>query len=385
MKPSEEQPQVKVDQIESGRFAEIVDLYRRPATIAGVCIGGAILTWGVIQNSEELPRFEQPLWAAAALATIAGGAMVAREQRNTFNELSDGTVFADPDQTSHAENAVKMQKRTWLAGSILVTAAFAGYAFDEAQPYTEKTRSTVNNVAVIVDASTAAYAKDVLIESDSSTKDARINVAVNSFNTAKLGDDTTVTFIAAGLEPKSMGEVSSHGEGRSEMQKNFESYNQDPRLALTADIKGALGDSSVEKADKVIIITGSLEDVPVSALKGEATPGNRRTSVVALGVSGSEDGQISEASNAGRVVKAPLNQAANTKRVGDEDSYTAASREEMESVINEIVRTQYTVTERNPFNGFETLRNDAAKLLTFGLGLGFVIGSTRRSINRRKA
>lgn len=347
---------------------------------AGI-VGAGALVWGASQVFEDVPQFEQPLLAGTAALIALGTAAVAKEQHTTFQSMSEEGVFADPDQSEQVARAVKTQRRAWFAGTLLVGASLTGLALDAADPYTEKSRSSVEDVAVIVDASAASYAQDVIGPDGAIIE--RINANTNAFKYANLPKGIELTFIAAGAEPQGMGTVDSEGNGRNEMIERFTNYTNIPRYAQSADIQGALSDSAVQEADKVIILTGSTENVPVSAFKGEAIKDSRRISIVAVGTTGSTS------EYAGKVVDAPINEAANIKRVGQEDSYVASSvndsdgKDGLKSIINDIVRTQYTVTEKKPFNGFERLRDGAAALLTVGLGIGFAVGSIRRKSSRK--
>ena len=315
----------------------------------------------------------RPLLTLAATSAIAGVAALASLYRQMGRE-ADSLVFPDADMANKESQKRFSRHRAavFMAGLSAVTALSAGVAH-EAEPFIETSGNQIESVAAIVDMSYESYAKDVQ-EGDSTTT--RLQAAVNGINELDGLKGIDVSFIAAGDTAEAMGEIQD-GSGKAKVVGNFEQYIGTFGNRSSADLVGALSIADAVEADRILVFTGSVADVSTQ-LRGEADEDNNRTSVVALGQSGSTVSYL------GRERPADINESANSLIVGEDDSYIASSVEELQEVVSGIVDEQYVDVNRDDFDGFEDLRNVAASLLVASVAGNTVMHAGKGASRRRR-
>ncbi|CAN5620697.1 hypothetical protein BH23PAT2_BH23PAT2_06830 [soil metagenome] len=313
----------------------------------------------------------RPLMTLAATSAVVGLTAIASRYRQMRNE-AETLVLPDPDMAKESQKRFSRHRAAvFMAGLSAVTALSAGAAH-EADPFIETSENQIESVAAIVDMSYESYAKDVQ-EGDSTTT--RLQAAVNGINEVDDLSGIKVTFIAAGDTAEAMGTIED-GSGKGEVVENFEGYYDKFGTRSSADLVGALGIANATEADRILVFTGSVEGVSTE-LSGEADEDNNRTSVVALGQSGSTVTFL------GRERPADINESANSLIVGKDDSYTASSVEELQAVVSGIVDEQYVAVNRDDFDGFENLRDIAGGLLVAGVAGNTVMHAVSRASRKR--
>lgn len=321
--------------------------------------------------------FEQPSLAyTAGAVAVVGGAAIANRYRESRAMAQDPELANYPDTNMRKtveRQALRQRIGAAVTGLAAIAAVSSGIAH-EADPYTEESSSRVNEVAAVIGLDYQGYAEDVTEDGQPTS---RIEAAVNGINGLDDLDGVDVTFIAAGSEAESMGTISD-GSGKAAVVDNFEEYIDDFSHRSDADLNGALNIAESTEAEKILIFNGSVTEL-ASDLRGEAEPDNNRTSVIALGRSGSRVNYI------GREREAVLDESGNVNIVGEEDSYSAQTVEEMQEIVSTIVAEQYVDTEEHDYDGFKQLRNMSAGLLAGGLALHAAASGLSKPGSRRQS
>lgn len=311
-------------------------------------------------------QFEQYPLVAGGAAVLAGGVVAANMLRSHYKQLEATANYPDPDMQESARRSVRTVRRAGAAGVLLAFSAGAGHLADMAQPYNEETVSNINSIAIVADAGTSAYANDVETPDGSVARIEAIANYVTRFDDIK---GVKITFIAAGSNPQSVGSM-ENGAGRGDVVDSLQEYINDLSNTGTANMTEALKIAEAAEADKILVF-GTVAGAESPLLQDQATRGERNISVVALGKEGTKvnayDGEQAAA----------YDKKTSDKVVGTEDSYAASSVAELESVVGDIIDSQYTTTKRTDSKLFERMRDYSAAGLV-GLVMTAGIAAARR-------
>jgi hypothetical protein len=302
-------------------------------------------------------HFDNNFLAVVGTVALAGGIYwSARHNRATIDYV-DTVNFPQGSDTGKRvrKNGLAQGKRNAALG-LFLTGAVASGLYNTAGPHTEEKINKIDSVAVVIDAGYESYAKDV-VDSETDEPTERVLAAANTLIYMEDLEGIDVNFVAAGREPINIGSISD--QGIDTVVSNFNVYiNNDSNMGSPSngggDVETALSIAEATNPDKILVLTGSLEGQSQSyLLVGQEIEGKRDVSVIAIGTPGSKYGEFD----------APINVDFNQKVVGVEDSYSAASTNELENVVSEIIDNEIQTDVRNDIKIFEKLAIASTALL----------------------
>lgn len=309
-------------------------------------------------------KFESHGLAAAGIgAAVVGATLIANRVRRAGQDVNSEIYPAGSDMAKKNRRTILGGAARGFAGGVFATGLVAGALMDRAQPHTEKKVNEIGSVAVVIDTGYEALATDVdSDEGEISRYRASVNGLALDGNALSELQGIDVTFISAGANPTVVGRIEGdvEGEERTEAkaailagyaEQMADFGNRGTEASGGGDIDGAIRMAQVIDADRTIVVTGTMRGhEQFVAANDEATEENSDVITITLGQSGAEV-EVSS----GKTAPAPVEVEYNDLVVGEEDSYTATSMNELKDVVGEIIDEQIIDTETNDYDGYEKL------------------------------
>ena len=336
--------------------------------------------------------FERPSLAYASAVALAGlGAAVAeryRQMKRAEGELVYPDPNDSPDKNETVRSALKWQRtKNVVAGGVAALAVTSGLAH-EAKPSTEIIQSRIDSAAVIIDTGSGTYARDVL-EQNGEEHTERLAASFNALQRMEnLPVDITV--VAAGPRAQEVGTFEADGSGRQEVWENMSDYICAPRnngnseeVSFTlpcnrssSDIAGGLRIADAIGAEHTMIFSGSVEG---AREEFRSQGDDNQISVILAGRPGSTVSYL------GSRQEAEFDVAGTEALVGEENTYTASSIDDIQETVQSIITDQYVSYTQEEFNGFRDVRNASGGALAIGVALSAALGVAGNRRRREEA